>query len=360
MWQTLLTYVRRLIGRQPAVVAAPIVEAAVEVVADAAADVVVEAAPVRPRKPRKTLAPLRREIADAVSDIIEQITGFDMPHIAERHAGREFEEALGHLYGCDFHYVNELMEKMNGGSQWRALEPDNDMRELIWPIDIATVVKRDWGGLEFCRMFTATPASLRGRAKIVPARAAWLASAAVEPDGKWFAQMSPVGLIGGKWVALDEGLARDAKFTPRGALEARAHHDRDEVNDTCSITQSVALTERYSWHVAIGQTNGPRVLLPTNPHGCLELFKTRERRDGERRAALRHWVANHFRERGDREIAYVRDHLRGSTAFDWQGFGCEIFVSEYDLEMNELFRLQAAEWRARRKHNRVNVRLKRA
>ena len=81
--------------------------------------------------------------------------------------------------------------------------------------------------------------------------------------------------------------------------------------------------------------------------------------EGEkRRSALRHWVTNHYMEHEEAGSVYVRDHLRGNTNFRWANFPCEIMVSAYDLEKNEFFRLQAEEWRAVRKHNRVKVRIK--
>ena len=124
---------------------------------------------------------------------------------------------------------------------------------------------------------------------------------------------------------------------------------------------SVAFSARYEWHVAFGTIpKGPRVLLPTNPAGCLQLFKNRDKTQGKkRRSALRHWVEQHYRDFAEVGIAFVCHHLRGHTQFMWSGFNCELFVSAYDLEKNEAFKQQAHEWRAQRKHNRVRVHIKR-
>jgi hypothetical protein len=54
----------------------------------------------------------------------------------------------------------------------------------------------------------------------------------------------------------------------------------------------------------------------------------------------------------------VRDHLRGHTQFGWHGYDCELMVSQYDLDKNELFREEAEQWRAQRKHNKFKVRLR--
>ena len=91
------------------------------------------------------------------------------------------------------------------------------------------------------------------------------------------------------------------------------------------------------------------------------MFRSRELPAGRsRRAALRHGVNEHYRERsGDASsMDYVCEHLRGETRFVWNGWPCELMVSEFDMEKNEYFRARAAQWRSERKHNRVRVRLK--
>jgi hypothetical protein len=123
------------------------------------------------------------------------------------------------------------------------------------------------------------------------------------------------------------------------------------------------LTARYQWHVAFGTLpDGPRLLFPTNPQHALKLFKDRNLAAGQnKRAALKHWVEEHWRDpnpEGDADLVYVCHHLRGQTQFNWKGFDCELFVSAFDLEKNAFFKQQAAEWRAQRKHNRGKVRLK--
>lgn len=81
--------------------------------------------------------------------------------------------------------------------------------------------------------------------------------------------------------------------------------------------------------------------------------------EGEtRRAALRHWVREHYRETKVTGLAFVCNHLRGKTIFQWRSLACEIFVSAFDLEKSEFFKKQAADWRANRKHNSVKFRLK--
>jgi hypothetical protein len=66
-------------------------------------------------------------------------------------------------------------------------------------------------------------------------------------------------------------------------------------------------------------------------------------------------VSQHYRQSGDFGLAFVREHLRGACHFQWSDLFGEILVSGFDLEKNELFRQQASEWRAKRKHNTVHV-----
>jgi hypothetical protein len=133
-------------------------------------------------------------------------------------------------------------------------------------------------------------------------------------------------------------------------------------HDFITMASARTFAMRYSWHVAFGREHdGFRVILPTNPEDCLKLFRNRTLTAGmNRRAALKHWVEKHLRESQDAGSIYVRDHLRGHTEFTWNEMECEILVSGFDLEKNEYFKQEAANWRTIRKHNRgARVRVKR-
>jgi len=148
-------------------------------------------------------------------------------------------------------------------------------------------------------------------------------------------------------------------YNDRGVFGVEERPVKEQIHANITWLMSAALTSRYNWHVALGREDGFRICLPTSPRGCLSLFKTRDRKAGAaRRASLRHWVQHHWRSVSEIDLAYVRDHLRGATIFNWRGFNCEILVSAFDLEKNEFFKNQAAEWRSARKHNRVRVRIK--
>jgi hypothetical protein len=164
-----------------------------------------------------------------------------------------------------------------------------------------------------------------------------------------------MGLLNNKWRVLD------GMFVDDGHCRSYNKNFRDQADQAINMAISCALTARYSWHVAFEGKFGTRLVIPTTPSGCLKMFKDRKGPSEGRRKALKHWVANHYRvsSADERDLHYVRDHLRGNTLFNWKGINCELLVSQYDLEKNELFREQADQWRSQRKHNsNVKVRFK--
>lgn len=89
------------------------------------------------------------------------------------------------------------------------------------------------------------------------------------------------------------------------------------------------------WFVDFGFEGTPMVSLKTDPIGAREAFRLRDMPNGgTRRAALRHWVREHWRRgRGvtATEEHEVRAHLRGATEFAWNGLRCRIRPSVVDV-----------------------------
>lgn len=93
----------------------------------------------------------------------------------------------------------------------------------------------------------------------------------------------------------------------------------------------------YLWHAYLkwpGSEIG--VMFPTTPHGARELFKLRDYEAGEsRRRALIHWVSGHTRrirkDTIEESRVWVREHVRGRVAFDWQDMQGAIYPAPYDL-----------------------------
>lgn len=106
-----------------------------------------------------------------------------------------------------------------------------------------------------------------------------------------------------------------------------------ELHQHIALIISMQFSARYDWHVTMRVGDGPRIALPTKPEHARKAFKARDLPEGrQRRAALRHWVSEHFRRPETDSPIGVRSHFRGADAFDWSGLACEIVPSEYDRD----------------------------
>lgn len=306
---------------------------------------------------------LRERLADQVDEALEAIL------LAERVDGGPNRvhadmatAAHAALWGCDYHFVSEIANEMAGDEIGFLLADDaTDAAEAAgWPVDIAAIAPRDDGSLFLMRIASVTdPAEVRGRVRLAPPRMVTIAHGPIK-DGRIEPEITIAGSLGGQWR--DISINALTGKGDRTITILRPESYAEEIQHSVSAALAMALTARYSWHVAFGFSDtGPRLLLPTTPSGCLDLFRSRGLHPGQkRRAALRHWVGNHFRgvETSAANVAYVRDHLRGATSFIWNSLLCELMPSAFDLERNEAFRAQAAEWRSARKHNRVRLRVR--
>jgi hypothetical protein len=331
------------------------------------------------KTPRRRLEPLRREIADIADDFIAAITErrYETNHAVQLQKETPWTQGLPHLVQCDFHLIHEFANaaELQRSEDGYFFATPNEMVETFWPIDFCMAAYKEDGdpeGVKEPAFFVARVASVdreqvRGRVKIVPRYIVHVSSCYFYVgDHPLYAENTLVGLINNRWqiIEREEGRVRNAggyRGDTSTVMRYFSPSYRDEMARTVEVTFAGRLTHRYEWHVAFGDEPGARLVIPTSPRACLELFRDRDLRPGEdRRAALRHWVKEHWREKASDpdEIVYVCQHLRGNRLFTWKGFRCELLVSEFDLERNEFFRQQAAEWRAMRKHNRVRVRLK--
>lgn len=306
------------------------------------------------------MSKLAKELGEIVCDILERLILSERP-VADD-AKRTFLPGHEVLWGCDYHFVHEIAERTEPGARYYLDDTAAEYVKLYWPIDVGTVFDRDSRWV-FNRVATVDYSEIRGKVKIVPKYCVTSTSGWLEDDGSWTAETTICGLVAGRWTIIqnDTLRSRTVGLTGNTVSICVKHNDTPEQVDMSVRTAFAArLTERYSWHVAFGFCDdGPRIVVPTSPDGCLELFKKRDLSPGEqRRAALRHWVNSHYRDlpNAQFDMTYVREHLRGNTRFIWSGLDCELMVSEFDLEKNEFFRQQAAEWRAMRKHNRVRLR----
>jgi hypothetical protein len=309
---------------------------------------------------------VRRNMADTADRFLSRLLLAD--HREDEVTLKTYKSAYRHLWGCDFHLLDDLIEEMNPGTLYLMDKP-REYANVFWPVDHATAVfKEEFKGVDdvlmLTRITTADPAEIRGKATIVPPKTVFLA-AGWEHDGEIKTDLNIFGLTGGAWRSIANPVLSQRQDGMRGdissvMLDPPDAKWREDAQCTIGILFASMLTERYNWHVAFGfNDDGPRMVLPTSPRGALSLFRDRELEPGKyRRDALKHWVTEHYRDKiSDPEtVTYVRNHLRGHTKFIWNSLFVEVMPSASDLEANEFFKAQAAEWRSRRGHNRIRIR----
>jgi hypothetical protein len=116
--------------------------------------------------------------------------------------------------------------------------------------------------------------------------------------------------------------------------------DREEWTTKIQLSLGAVEVRRLNWRVLLGFDGHPRIGFRTDPVGVREVFRLRDIPEGKkRRAALRHWVRDHWRtpvsaEENRAAMIHVREHLRGETQFHWNGLSCSIIPSEIDRTRN--------------------------
>lgn len=323
------------------------------------------------RRALRTKAAARRAIADEVDALLTRMSSLTLDSFDSGSEKRAYiDDLASELLGCDFYFIapehDEAALGLEHDLMFVAPHEENaaDLLEMFWPIDTAfTIRKSDKGCYSLQRVRTVAASEVRGRVRMVVPKMLRVVQGELYDDDSWWLESLYVGWVGGRWQPLPQN-ERVIRTTTGGTLVASQPTDsgmREEVAANITMGFSAELTRRYEWFVALGdESRGPRLLLPTSPVGCRELFRDRERGAGRsRRAALRHWVVRHYRDRGEAGLSFVRQHLRGATSFLWRALAGEVLVSAYDLERDEFFRQEAEKWRARRQHNTFRVRLKR-
>lgn len=126
------------------------------------------------------------------------------------------------------------------------------------------------------------------------------------------------------------------ELMPVGA-ERRSHSDVDTCKRLIGVACGLQLARDYAWRVHLKYADTAiGVMIPTTPAGVRALFRLRDYEPGEsRRGALTHWVQGHSRrankDTSDKDLIWVRDHLRGKYSFTWQDMRGVIYPSGYDL-----------------------------
>jgi hypothetical protein len=264
---------------------------------------------------------------DDIKDESDRILTF--LHLCEEEGHHRLKVPLRSMDGAVPLDMTEDHARSDGRHEF--LIPVNYGAPAVWPIDVRTVqdanagVGEDgekWpdGTLQFHRTRTITMSEARTLgASRYSARMVMDEVVSAKPDGTAISARAPVAQIGDKWV-------NAAPSSIDGYLNQSA----------IPIALGLALAIRYEWSVWIGHNDGPRVRFLTDPLGAREAFALRDLPPGKmRRAAIRHWVTAHWRRQkrdSAADRAWIREHLRGTTDFTWNGLRCRIQPSDFDVE----------------------------
>jgi hypothetical protein len=226
------------------------------------------------------------------------------------------------------------------------LLPDNFLDCPLWPFDVTVASKYPTGDdwefprWQFSRVRSLDLKEWRGKLMRAPSPKMFdMAVMIVAPDGRSWTRRYALAPEGSRlrlagypfrknwpdhsWMYGDNSVTGNA-----------------ELEDTVRCAIGLSLRRRYYWSVLIREDESPEARFLTDLEGAREAFRLRDVPAGKRRrAALRHWVADHWRQsRPPREAdeVFIREHLRGATAFDWNGLRCRFEPSDVDAERLEL------------------------
>lgn len=228
---------------------------------------------------------------------------------------------------------------------------DNDQELLwsdpvdapVWPMDVRWAFRVDASGTigahgwAFKRVNTLKPQHWRGKLRIVLPRMVEHHELFVPPSGAALSSIAPLGITGKSVVIAGSrndpmsGLRYDQLQCYE--VTAREAYTQNETFDV-GLAHGIELRREYLWSVLLGEEGVPRARFVTDIVGVRESFRLRDIPPGaKRRAALRHWVREHWRKtarESEQDRAWIRAHLRGATDFSWNGLSCRVEPSRED------------------------------
>lgn len=203
-------------------------------------------------------------------------------------------------------------------------------KEVRWPIDVRMIANDDEnpGALVIAKYRGLDPKAVRGR--VTPSLPYPLLCATW-----WLNTGDALSTIFGyrgprQWANISPFHARGMIGQP-----TRSQETLDYWSTRVQIALGQSMLKRTQWRIYLSN-GGLGIEFPTDPVGVREVFRLRDIPDGkERRAALRHWVTEHWRlnVQDPSEEVKVRQHFRGKVDFAWSGLNCRITPSEEDFTL---------------------------
>lgn len=216
----------------------------------------------------------------------------------------------------------------------------------VWPMDARWAAPfdatRDHGegagdGWIFKRVATLRPAEWRGKLRRVFPRMYERHESYINREGATWGSVVPYGVVGSSLVdAWAYNSPKSERLMPGQILGAQTPIPDVEKFDI-AIAHGIELRREYLWSVLLGEEGLPRARFVTDALGVREAFRLRDIPPGrERRAALKHWVRQHWRQQRADPAAksWVRAHMRGATDFAWNGLSCRVEPSREDVRRN--------------------------
>jgi hypothetical protein len=218
----------------------------------------------------------------------------------------------------------------------------------VWPVSVTTAIHLRGdeatelgfpaGTWMFNKFETLDKAKWRGRLQRASPRMFEHSVLWAQPDGKQSSEVTPLAIFGSRIVTASPANNLGRRSDVGDPVPAFFGHKWDDEGRLwgAKIVGGLMLRRRYMWSVLLGDGTGPRARFITDVVGVRQIFRLRDIPPGRlRRAALLHWVSEHWRKRrnlSSNDRTWVREHLRGSWSYAWNGLRCQIEPSVEDLE----------------------------
>jgi len=254
---------------------------------------------------------------DALDDIEWLLDFIDMAHVESAtgqqkrgHVKRSFKEAFPAVY------MNPS-DPRGEGLVWDSPE----VFDAVWPIDHCDIAASR-GNISIRRVKTVTPREARGKVKRFAPKMVRMETYVSEDRGSVHA---------GAELYFGIYPNRTIREITNVEWEHPALIRKEEA--IVQLVAGSAMTNYYNWHVVIGAVGSPvKVKLPATPQSAREFLSLRDVPEGmQRRAAIKHWVAEHQRRRETPGEYDVRAHLRGREEFTWGDYEGWVEPSAHDL-----------------------------